>query len=406
MHIAVSNPSKQYTHQAIAAFHRAGYKVSFLTSFWYVPERYAWHRWLAKLPGVGVQLKKKSAVTVPADIVIMNSWGILFSLFGRFLVKGEKRSFVEDRIQDHWVARWIRKHQPDVLIGYEKSCLRSLKEIKKYKGLAILDLAQVHPFFIASLRQQYPFFTEITGSDQLFRKICAIKLAEYKQANCILTLSAFARKTLLENGVEPKKVKTVNLGFDPSKFLLKKYDSNNKRPLQLIFSGTVTRRKGVHLLLELMSEIQELDIELTIIGPVGDNFGFEEKIRENNRISYYTFLPHEKLAELLRASDVFIFPSFLDSWAMVVIEAMACGLPVIITTNTGARDAVTGNEGFILPVNDLPSLKEKVTFFYENREMISKMGLAARKTAEQYSWERYYSSIKRLFSQNLIESSF
>jgi len=397
MVIAISNPSKQYTHQTVAAL--AGnpdYTVYFLTSFWFLPEKISWHRWLQKVPKIGAQLRKKSSDTVPPEAVVMHRTGILFSLFGRFLYKGEQRSFKEDQLHDAWVSKWIKKHQPAVFIGYEKSCINSFKEVKKYGGITILDLAQVHPAFIATLREKYSFFKEITGTQALFDKVCDTKKQEYVLADHILTLSGFARQTLIDNGIHNDKATTVNLGFEPKRFTGKAYTNDDERPLQLVFAGTVTRRKGVQLLLELMEgALAPYNIQLCIIGPVGDAFGFKERIATNERIVYYDYLQHDKMAALLRDSDAFVFPSYLDSWAMVVIEAMACGLPVIITDNTGSRDAVDEQCGFVIPTDDINTLLVKILYFYHNRQALEQMGKQARLRAEQYTWDNYYQGLRK-----------
>ena len=83
----------------------------------------------------------------------------------------------------------------------------------------------------------------------------------------------------------------------------------------------------------------------------------------------------------------------LVCWAMVAIEAMACGLPVIITQNTGAKDAVTADAGFVIPVDDKAVLKEKILQLYHNRNLLETMGKAARKVSLKYSWQQYYESI-------------
>ncbi|MGC8751808.1 hypothetical protein, partial [Hydrotalea sp.] len=92
--IAISNPARQYTPQTVAALIALpNVQVVFLTAFWWLPQRYTWMRWLAKLPGMQQQLAKKNADTVPPECVQLHWTGILFSLLGRFLVKGERRSF-------------------------------------------------------------------------------------------------------------------------------------------------------------------------------------------------------------------------------------------------------------------------------------------------------------------------
>ncbi|WP_423792416.1 glycosyltransferase [Methanocaldococcus indicus] len=73
-----------------------------------------------------------------------------------------------------------------------------------------------------------------------------------------------------------------------------------------------------------------------------------------------------------------------------VAEAMATGLPVIVSNNVGIKDIIKdGKSGFIVPVMDTEILKERILYFYENRDEIKRMGKNSRKQIEKYSWERF-----------------
>ncbi|MFL9481542.1 glycosyltransferase family 4 protein [Chitinophagaceae bacterium LWZ2-11] len=403
MRIAISNPSKQYTHQTVAALvNHKEYQVYFLTSFWYTPKTRRWHRLLTKIPG-GKQIIKKSSAVVPDEIVIMHWSGIFFSFFGRFVYKGEKRSFIEDKIHDKWTTKWVKKNKPDIFIGYEKSCLNAFKSVKQYSGKTILDLAQVHPKFIVDLRNNFDFFKNITGDIALFNAVTQKKMDEYSVADHIITLSSFAKQTLTDNGISPDKISQVTLGFNPQSFKQKQhYSKNTSNPLKLIFCGTVIPRKGLNLLFDLMrNDFKDLNIELKIVGPIGEGIALSQFLNEGTRISYHSYLQQDELAKQLYEADVFTFPSYLDSWAMVVIEAMAVGLPVIITQNTGAKDAVSSSTGFVIDVNDKEILKEKILHFYTDRTLIEAKGRAAAESVKNYTWINYYYQINTVI-QSLI----
>lgn len=110
-----------------------------------------------------------------------------------------------------------------------------------------------------------------------------------------------------------------------------------------------------------------------------------EKYKNNKTIKFVGFTNPK---EYYGISDVFVFPSIEEGSALVTYEAMASGLPLITTFNSGsiARDK---KEGFIIPIRNIKVLKEKILYFYRNPKQIEKMGKAARKLVENYSWERY-----------------
>jgi glycosyltransferase involved in cell wall biosynthesis len=88
-------------------------------------------------------------------------------------------------------------------------------------------------------------------------------------------------------------------------------------------------------------------------------------------------------------SSVFVLPSLADSFALVVLEAMACGVPVIVTENTGSKEVFRdGVDGFVVPIRDVEAIKEKILFLYENRDVCQAMGEAARQRASEVTWDR------------------
>ena len=97
----------------------------------------------------------------------------------------------------------------------------------------------------------------------------------------------------------------------------------------------------------------------------------------------------EALRDQYRSADVFVFPSFFEGLALVLLEAMACGLPAIASDATGGADVLNEASGRVLPVGDLDALVDALRWFDKNRSCIPDMGCAARKRAEAFTWNRY-----------------
>jgi glycosyltransferase involved in cell wall biosynthesis len=87
-------------------------------------------------------------------------------------------------------------------------------------------------------------------------------------------------------------------------------------------------------------------------------------------------------------ADVFVFPSLYEGSALVIYEALASGLPVITTPNSGSvvRD---GLEGYVVPIRDARALAEKIAQLYSDRALRKDMGARARRRAEEYPWSAY-----------------
>lgn len=401
MKIIISNPSKQYTHQTVKALLGAGHEVIFYTSMWYKENNFFW-KFISFNKKLKNELLKKSDTSIPAEIIKTNTVGTLYKFFGRFIFRDiELWSFIEDRIHDNYVSRKLKKQTADIFIGYEKSCLKSFTVAKQLGIKTILDLAQVHANFIVDLRKQFPFFETISGKKKTFDKITIIKQNEYNKADCILTLSTFAKQTLINNDIKESKVKVASLGFNANLFSPKQNYFSNKK-LRLIFIGIVTFRKGIADLITVMKQLENENVELIVVGPRGDASHLLNKQSNYSNIKYIEYLHHADMVKELQQADVFVLPSYLDSWAAVVIEAMACGLPVIISNNTGAKDAVDDSCGFIIKTGNISELKKCINYFVNNTNAINVMGKNATIKAQAYTWKHYNNELIK-FINNCFE---
>ena len=107
-----------------------------------------------------------------------------------------------------------------------------------------------------------------------------------------------------------------------------------------------------------------------------------------------------ELAELYRQGTLFVFPSVEDGFGMVVTEAMACGVPVVISDNTGARDVVEeGVNGFVVPTRDVEAIKERILLFRDNPGLRETMGQAARETALNNTWYHYSDKLAKVYDE-------
>jgi glycosyltransferase involved in cell wall biosynthesis len=111
----------------------------------------------------------------------------------------------------------------------------------------------------------------------------------------------------------------------------------------------------------------------------------------NLKIKFLGRKPQQSLRKFYINSSIFIINSIEDGFAMVQAQAMACGLPIISTTNSGGEDIIDNNKnGFICNIRDVEQLKEKIEFFYENKKEYAKFCISAKnKSKSFFSWENY-----------------
>jgi glycosyltransferase involved in cell wall biosynthesis len=404
--ILLSNPSIQYSKHTFKSLHQAGHEVLFATAYWYRPNRFI--EKLFSITSLDSYIKRYSDTSIPTQSVETRIWATFFHFLIKFIpFDVEQKSYWEDRIHDQWVAGLVKKWKPDLIIGYEKSSLKSFNAADAIGAIKWLDLAQVHPKTIASLREKLPFFKLITGTDQLFTTIQSLKEKEYEHANTITCLSQFAANTLKEAGIDSNKILINPLGFDESIFYENvQNEKNQNEPIHFIYTGIITKRKGVELLLETFAGIPNHLAKLTLIGPAGDATPTLNKFLEYGNIFYQPYLNQQELAKALRSADVFVFPSYLDSWAAVVLEAMASGLPVIVTNYTGAAQLVNVKNGIVIPAGDKEAILNAMLNFIQFPNLISVMGRSAAAIAKEHTWKKYTANLIKELNKLTINNNY
>jgi len=401
--IFVSHSGRQHVHQLLYGLQQHDFSYHFFTSFWYKPSQFPFTL-LSLLPTnlrekIIKQFKKRSFDKLDSANITIFPWfefvrEIADKIFSYSI--SEYFLFWRDRIHDTWAASKLSSNY-SVVVGYEECCLRTFRKAKKLGHTTVLDLAQIHYKEIEAISLQFPVFSEIYTNKNLRTRINNIKAEELDLADYIICLSTFAKDSLLKHGIPPSKIQVVNLGFDPEKFIPKNnYNIDSQKKLKLVFAGTLTKRKGLDQLFRLLDDFP-IEIELCIIGAIADAGEMFNEYK--SRIQWYPYLEQQEMNKVFNDSDVFIFPSYLDSWAMVVVEAMACGLPVLVSENTGAKDAVHESCGEILPVGNYKELKEKIAYIILHKEYITKKGQASVVQVMQYKWQNYYLQIASFFEK-------
>jgi glycosyltransferase involved in cell wall biosynthesis len=156
----------------------------------------------------------------------------------------------------------------------------------------------------------------------------------------------------------------------------------------ILYIGTLNRRKGIDRLLEAFDQLPPaLNASLIIIGEAdGSRFSQRilKQITQNRRIQYQGFLSAAHIQPYFQTAKVLILPSRNDPWGWVVHEALAAGLPVIVSDQVMAKEMVNSETGLIIrtPYNYAPALQKILKLPPENHKI---MHIKARKKAEEYS---------------------
>ena len=277
----------------------------------------------------------------------------------------------------------------DAIYAYEDGAATSFQAAKQQGILCLYDLPIL--FYRLSCKiqaeeaQRFPELAPALQAAQepawkLERKEQEIHLADH-----IFVPSSFIKRSLIDAEVKPDKVSVIPYGAPVNYFYPQ---SKPDQPFRAIFVGSVSPRKGIHYLLQAWQRLKLPDAELWLVGT--NQFPARWLSQYQDSIRYIPSVPHSTLNAYYNAANVFVFPSLVEGLALVQLEAMACGIPVITTQNAGGTDILTdGVEGFIVPIRDIEALQEKLEWCYCHPQELAEMGRAARQKAEQLNWEMY-----------------
>jgi UDP-glucose:(heptosyl)LPS alpha-1,3-glucosyltransferase len=169
----------------------------------------------------------------------------------------------------------------------------------------------------------------------------------------------------------------------------------------LILVGNDWRNKGLPVLLSALADLPDLPIGLLVVTGE-DLFACRRLVAEKGLANRVLFLPPRKDIEFYyAAADVYAGPSLQDSYGIPPAEAMACGLPVIVSAAAGVSEIVTnGVDGMILDdPTDSSKLAAMIRQLYEDQEFRDRLGVKAAETARQYTWERNGRELSAIFDE-------
>ncbi len=288
--------------------------------------------------------------------------------------------------------RHVAKHHLagiDAIYAYEDGAATTFQAAKQQGILCLYDLPIL--FYKTSRNiqteeaERFPHLAPALQAVQEPAWKLERKEQEIELADRIFVPSSFVRRSLLDVGVNPEKIGVIPFGapidyFHPQPKMDKSF--------RALFVGRVGPRKGVHYLLQAWQELKFPDAELLLVGV---NELPEESLASYKDIfRHVPSVPHASLNEYYSSASVLVLPSLVEGLALVQLEAMACGIPIITTPNAGGLDIITdGVEGFIVPIRNVEALKEKLDWCYSHPEELAEMGRAARRKAEQLTWDLY-----------------
>lgn len=310
---------------------------------------------------------------------------------------------LRDRVSYNWyISEWFdrlaseRLGECSLFNGWCTNALHSMSRAKMRGMLTVLQMGSAHlELQTQLLGAEYAKFglRPMTTDPRLVEKA----KQEYAEADHIVVPSRFVKRTLVKNGIDPNRISIVQEAITRQFRPKPKLDD----VFRVVYVGRMELRKGVQYMLEAFCQLKLPHAELLLVGSVQDEM---RPILKKYAGVYRALgaLYDDDLAQAYSQSSVCVIPSIEDGWGHVTLEAMSCGLPVIVSANVGSADVVEeGENGFVVSACDTKALMEKLEFLYRHPELCREMGRQAQARVKDCTWATYGQRMHQVFASVL-----
>lgn len=203
------------------------------------------------------------------------------------------------------------------------------------------------------------------------------------RANAVHCVSEAILQEAAKYGLDRRKAHVIRPAVDVD-FFQPRHARSSSGPIQLVTTGSLIWRKGHEYALQAINLLKDrhIDVRFTIIGDGPERQRVLYTIQDlglEKEVQLVGSVPPAHVRDLLQQADIFLLSSLSEDISNAVLEAMACGLPVVTTDCGGMREAVTdGIEGFTVPVRDPETMAAALAKLARDPELRSRMGRAAR----------------------------
>lgn len=240
-------------------------------------------------------------------------------------------------------------------------------------------------------------FTLSSGS-----KFWNLVVKDCEEADCIVVNSDYVKDSFIKYGFDEHKLEVVYLGVREDWFGRKKTYDLHDNQINLLFVGSFGIRKGAEYVIKAAQQLRKADVNFKII-VIGGNTELKD-FQKNYNMDDFEFVgmvSYDQLVNYYSTVDAYLFPSLCEGSTRAGMEAMAAGLPVILTDNCGCPVRHMEN-GLIVPIKDGEAIADAVTMLYESQELRERLGRnSARTIATDYTWEKYRDNIRNIYQKFL-----
>lgn len=394
MSVLIGHPTgNPNSHHAALAYHEAGCLEAFCVPW--MPSSRTLGRMAAIPPlrGAAARLARRNFEPLSAAKLLQGRPGEALRLLRRFAGLADERISYE---ANDWLMRRMRAacRAPHVTAvhAYEDCASWAFEEAKRLGRNCIYDMPiGYYPWWaprLAKLQRAYADWLAPDARESRHARPTQ-KEREMQLADLVLCPTTFVRDTVLESFPD-KQVAIAAYGVD-AEFWSPAPAPRADGPLRFLYAGQLGLRKGIPLLLEAWAAARLDDAQLHLVGSWTLSGARRDRLPPSVRL--HPPQPWHLLREHYRAADVFVFPSHFEGFGLVLLEAMACGLPVICGRAGVGPDAVGPQAGHVVAEWSVDAWVEALRAAAAQRRELPSMGMAARRVACTFTWERYRAEV-------------
>ena len=348
--------------------------------------------------------REKRQYDIP-DKIISRQW---MPELARFLCKGnqtKKRHKADHSYHtlDKKVSHKLASLTFQVLHAYEDDCSSSFARAKELGVQCSYELPIAHWATVRRLLaeevERYPEWEPTLEStrepeEKLFRKEEELRLADR-----ITCPSKFVLDSIPVEIRQKTHCQISAFGSPPCEPVDFKSSPKNDI-LKLLFVGSMSQRKGLADLFEAMKLLKCEPVSLSVLGQPSMPIDFYRK--QFSEFEYYRACTNSKVREIMQQHDALVLPSIVEGRALVQQEALSCGLPIIVTPNSGGDDLVEeGVTGHLVPIRSPEKIAESISSMIARKKNKDEIKRLCQKKAMEYTWENY---AQKIINSNLSKS--
>jgi len=290
---------------------------------------------------------------------------------------------------DAHVAKNLQKHSIQAVYAYEDGACATFQAATKSQIACLYELPiaywETTNYLLEEEAQRYPEWAQTLLLEDPRSDKYKLKTQEMELATHIFCPSSFVLKSIPDRFLATKQAFVVPYGcFN----LPQPAGEPTHQPLRVLFAGSLTQRKGLADLFAAFRYIDPQIATLTVMGSPLMHIDFY--YNQYPHFKFEPIRPHADVLELMRQMDVLVLPSIVEGRALVQLEAMACGLPVIATPHTGAQDLIDeGSNGYTVPIRQPEKIAEKIIYLAQNPDVLCAFKQAAWQKSQILSWDKF-----------------